>query len=66
MSRRIEVTAMFMGLDSLGYVHGKTYSLFIEGMTIERADDSGGRCPYGSIEDFLRNWQTVDVETYSL
>jgi hypothetical protein len=55
-----------MGTDSLGYVHGNTYSLHIEDMTIERADGSGGRCPYGSLEAFLRNWDTVDVERFTV
>ncbi len=52
------VKAKFIGEDSLGYVHGETYTLFIVGNTIRRTQ-GGGICPYGSVEKFLENWTDI-------
>lgn len=55
------VTATFIGKDgSLGYKNGATYRLQIIGNTIMRGDDTG-KCPYGSIAAFLKNWTGVMI-----
>lgn len=64
--------AKFIGKNSLGYVHGKTYLLYAHPITIfelirgwqviiSRADGSGGYCPYSSLVAFLNNWECAYV-----
>ena len=58
------VKAKFIGANSLGYVHGETYSLKIlpnRSVSICKAIDGTGKCEYRSTYSFLRNW--TDIKT---
>jgi hypothetical protein len=63
---RSERPMRFIGEDgSLGYRHGQLYELrFVEDdrhfVTIERIDGTG-RCPYASMNAFLRNWDPGEM-----
>lgn len=56
----MEITAKFVGSDSLGYVNGVTYRLTLSnsGLTIKRVDGSG-KCDYESTMAFIRNWTDI-------
>lgn len=51
----MKIIAKFIGEDSLGYEHGKSYVLYIHNNYIKREDGSGV-CPYNSLELFFKNW----------
>lgn len=52
----LRIYAIFKGEDgSLGYKNGKTYELVIKGNQIIKPE----KCPYRSVEAFLRNWEPV-------
>lgn len=60
--------ARFKGSDgSLGYQVGRIYDLRVYGSTpgtfasVSRIDGSG-RCPYASLDAFLRNWEPLDAD----
>lgn len=62
--KKVKVTAVFKGSDlaskSLGYSHGRQYTLNVKGMTIEDAGGRGGKkCVYGSVQSFLSNWENI-------
>lgn len=58
--------ARFIGEDgSLGYQKGRVYELVVvedsrpgRFITISRLDGSG-KCPYASLESFMRNWEPI-------
>lgn len=52
------IEAKFIGKNSLGYEHGKTYKLKLKGNTITRIDGSGV-CVYESLVSFLQNWVEI-------
>lgn len=67
-----QITAKFVGTNSLGYEKGKTYTLLINQrgnkIYIERESDnrewgSGNSsvCIYNSIRGFLNNWDSIHV-----
>lgn len=68
----MRIKATFIGADSLGYEHGKTYTLeLVEHDLLERVlggtklhvvrVDGTGKCPYTNIKTFLKNW--TDIKT---
>lgn len=57
----MKVKAIFEGVDSLGYEHGRQYHLVLSGegkITIKKTNDTGV-CVYDSIYAFFRNWSSV-------
>jgi hypothetical protein len=56
----MNITATFIGANSLGYEKGKKYDLKLDGSTICRLDGTG-KCPYQSIRAFLSNWYNIEV-----
>jgi len=57
------IKATFKGRDSLGYQHGKEYTLrTVEEsyICIERLDGSG-RCPYAVHVEFAHNWDNIKI-----
>lgn len=67
------IKAKFIGTNSLGYEHGKYYTLVLYkadflrrllygwDLEIRRVDDSRGYCPYKNIDTFLANWDEITV-----
>lgn len=66
------ITATFTGKNSLGYEHGKTYTLeLVEHDILERIFggtklhivrvDGTGKCPYTNIKTFLKNWTNIET-----
>ena len=53
----MKIKAKFIGRNSLGYVTGETYELILVRSIIRRTDNSGGGCPYQSVQSFLNNWE---------
>ena len=52
------ILARFIGQDgSLGYRNGENYLLTVRGNEIVKPI----RCPYGSVEAFLRNWEVLEA-----
>lgn len=60
--------ATFIGQDSLGYVRGRTYEIFVQPQGLWRQFRKGwaieiwlgngiGWCPYTSLHSFLDNWE---------
>lgn len=61
------IKATFVGKDSLGYKSGHSYLLILQEsrvynhVWIQRKDDLGGLCEYGSFIAFLNNWENLTV-----
>lgn len=52
--------AKFIGQDgSMGFKKGEDYNLFLFGNIIIEYK-SKTRCPYGSVESFLKNWRIIE------
>ncbi len=54
------IEAKFIGKPSLGYENGKKYKLRIDANSICRLDGTG-KCPYGSVAAFMRNWTEIET-----
>lgn len=58
----MKIVARFIGVNSLGYIHGQVYNLFLNGSNIRRnngANKSDGHCRYSTIEAFFKNWEMI-------
>lgn len=56
-----EIKFQFIGVDSLGYEHGKLYELVTDdprhyGAVAIKRKDGTGYCPYESWSSFFENW----------
>lgn len=54
----MKILAKFIGTDSLGYEHGKDYTLFLYKDYIKR-EDGDGICRYSNTVKFLENWTII-------
>lgn len=54
----MEISATFIGQNSLGYIKGQTYILKVTGFGVKRLDGSGF-CVYTSLRTFLLNWDNI-------
>ena len=59
------ITATFNGTDSVGYVHGQTYTLKVSqfrGMTIIKREDDSQKVVYRSPIAFFKNWTNIQTK----
>lgn len=54
----MEISATFIGQNSLGYIKGQTYILKVTGFGVKRLDGSGFVI-YTSLRTFLLNWDNI-------
>lgn len=54
----MEISATFIGQNSLDYIKGQTYILNVNGLSVKRLDGSGFVI-YTSLRTFLLNWDNI-------
>jgi hypothetical protein len=63
----MRIKATFIGADnSCGYNNGMKYFIRVDQgqdneIIIDRVDNLGGQCTYGTLAAFLRNWSNVTM-----